>query len=220
MAYGRKLSFGRDYIIPTPFDPRLIYVIPPAVAKAGMDTGCARRPIVDLEALGKLPEHTLGGALSRFVLGNQLNPGLYQVPTKYIQGTQESFLMQRIRHSHDVWHVLMDFTPEGHEEILLHAFSLAQTGLPSSAVLMALGSMKHMLLEARMGCLLFGMTEAYARGRRAASLLDVYWEQHWHTPVSELRERYRIEPWTARDRHSTRPWSWQAPTQPVTAMTA
>ena len=50
MAYGRKLSFGRDYIIPTPFDPRLIYVIPPAVAKAGMDTGVARRPIADLPA--------------------------------------------------------------------------------------------------------------------------------------------------------------------------
>lgn len=48
MAYGRELRFGRDYIIPTPFDPRLIYVIPPAVAKAGMDTGVARRPIVDM----------------------------------------------------------------------------------------------------------------------------------------------------------------------------
>ena len=50
MAYGRKLTFGRDYIIPTPFDPRLIYTVPPAVAKAGMDTGAARRPIIDMEA--------------------------------------------------------------------------------------------------------------------------------------------------------------------------
>lgn len=49
MAYGRKLTFGRDYIIPTPFDPRLIHVVPPAVAKAGMDTGVARRPIIDME---------------------------------------------------------------------------------------------------------------------------------------------------------------------------
>ncbi len=49
VAYGRKLTFGRDYIIPTPFDPRLIHVIPPAVARAGMDTGVARRPIVDME---------------------------------------------------------------------------------------------------------------------------------------------------------------------------
>ena len=49
MAYGRKLSFGRDYIIPTPFDPRLIHRIPPAVARAGMETGVARRPIIDME---------------------------------------------------------------------------------------------------------------------------------------------------------------------------
>jgi len=49
LAYGTKLSFGRDYIIPTPFDPRLIYRIPPAVARAGMDTGAARRPIVDMD---------------------------------------------------------------------------------------------------------------------------------------------------------------------------
>ncbi|ALI55732.1 NADP-dependent malic enzyme [Celeribacter marinus] len=49
LAYGRSLTFGRDYIIPTPFDPRLIYTIPPAVAKAGMDTGVARRPIVDMD---------------------------------------------------------------------------------------------------------------------------------------------------------------------------
>ncbi|WP_170468243.1 NADP-dependent malic enzyme [Ruegeria arenilitoris] len=50
MAYGKSLTFGRDYIIPTPFDPRLIHRIPPAVAKAGMDTGAARRPIIDMDA--------------------------------------------------------------------------------------------------------------------------------------------------------------------------
>ena len=50
MAYGEKLTFGRDYIIPTPFDPRLIHRIPPAVAQAGMQTGAARRPIIDMEA--------------------------------------------------------------------------------------------------------------------------------------------------------------------------
>jgi malate dehydrogenase (oxaloacetate-decarboxylating)(NADP+) len=50
LAYGKKLTFGRDYIIPTPFDPRLIHRIPPAVAKAGMHTGAARRPIIDMDA--------------------------------------------------------------------------------------------------------------------------------------------------------------------------
>ena len=49
-AYGARPKFGPDYIIPVPFDPRLISAIPPAVAKAAMDTGVARKPIVDMDA--------------------------------------------------------------------------------------------------------------------------------------------------------------------------
>jgi malate dehydrogenase (oxaloacetate-decarboxylating)(NADP+) len=49
-AYGMRPKYGPDYIIPVPFDPRLISDIPPAVAKAAMDTGVARRPIVDMDA--------------------------------------------------------------------------------------------------------------------------------------------------------------------------
>ncbi len=50
IAYGEtKLAFGRDYIIPKPFDPRLIAEIPPAVAKAAMDSGVALAPITDWE---------------------------------------------------------------------------------------------------------------------------------------------------------------------------
>src|SRR5215211_7725524 len=47
---GSRPRFGRDYIIPVPFDPRLIATVPPAVAKAAMDTEVARRPIVDARA--------------------------------------------------------------------------------------------------------------------------------------------------------------------------
>ncbi|MEX2518055.1 MAG: NADP-dependent malic enzyme [Paracoccaceae bacterium] len=50
VAYGARPVYGPDYIIPAPFDPRLIHVIPTAVAKAAMDTGVARRPIIDMEA--------------------------------------------------------------------------------------------------------------------------------------------------------------------------
>jgi malate dehydrogenase (oxaloacetate-decarboxylating)(NADP+) len=47
---GNRPRFGARYIIPVPFDPRLISAIPPAVAKAAMDSGVARRPIPDMEA--------------------------------------------------------------------------------------------------------------------------------------------------------------------------
>ena len=49
-AYGVRPKYGPDYIIPVPFDPRLIFAVPPAVAKAAMDTGAARKPIVDMDA--------------------------------------------------------------------------------------------------------------------------------------------------------------------------
>ena len=50
-AYGdTEVSFGPDYIIPKPFDPRLIVKIAPAVAKAAMDSGVATRPITDFDA--------------------------------------------------------------------------------------------------------------------------------------------------------------------------
>jgi malate dehydrogenase (oxaloacetate-decarboxylating)(NADP+) len=45
---GRRLGFGPEYIIPNAFDPRLISRVPPAVAKAAMDSGVARQPIADL----------------------------------------------------------------------------------------------------------------------------------------------------------------------------
>src|SRR5271169_883044 len=50
-AYGiEDVKFGPDYLIPKPFDPRLIYEIAPAVAKAAMDSGVATRPIEDFAA--------------------------------------------------------------------------------------------------------------------------------------------------------------------------
>src|SRR6516164_9348593 len=49
---GRQVKYGPDYIIPAPFDPRLITHVPLAVAKAAMDSGVARRPIVDMERYG------------------------------------------------------------------------------------------------------------------------------------------------------------------------
>jgi malate dehydrogenase (oxaloacetate-decarboxylating)(NADP+) len=47
---GARPRFGRDYLIPAPFDPRLISIVPPAVAQAAMDTGVAQKPIIDMGA--------------------------------------------------------------------------------------------------------------------------------------------------------------------------
>jgi malate dehydrogenase (oxaloacetate-decarboxylating)(NADP+) len=67
-AYGARPKYGPDYIIPVPFDPRLISFVPLAVAKAAMDTGVARKPIVDMEAYRQQLRHRLdpvAGVLAR-----------------------------------------------------------------------------------------------------------------------------------------------------------
>jgi malate dehydrogenase (oxaloacetate-decarboxylating)(NADP+) len=65
---GARPKFGRGYIIPAPFDPRLISKIPVAVAKAAMETGVARRPLADLAAYERELSHRrdpVAGVLSR-----------------------------------------------------------------------------------------------------------------------------------------------------------
>ena len=61
IAYDEtKLNFGKDYIIPKPFDPRLITEIPPAVAKAAIESGVAQEPISDWDKYTQVLEERLG----------------------------------------------------------------------------------------------------------------------------------------------------------------
>ncbi|ACM18612.1 malate oxidoreductase, NADP-dependent, phosphate acetyltransferase-like domain-containing [Geotalea daltonii FRC-32] len=62
-AYGNvKFSFGRDYIIPKPFDPRALMRVAPAIAKAAMDSGVARQPIPDMDKYVEALESLQGKA--------------------------------------------------------------------------------------------------------------------------------------------------------------
>ncbi len=69
-AYGKSHQFGRDYIIPAPFDPRLMEVVSSAVAKAAMDSGVAQKPIEDFDAY-------------RHQLKSRLNPTTSVLTTVY-----------------------------------------------------------------------------------------------------------------------------------------
>jgi malate dehydrogenase (oxaloacetate-decarboxylating)(NADP+) len=70
-AYGlRELRFGRTYLIPKPFDPRVLLRVAPAVARAAMDSGVARRPLVDFGSYEEQLERMLGPsrAVMQFVV--------------------------------------------------------------------------------------------------------------------------------------------------------
>ena len=77
-AYGdRKIAFGKDYLIPKPLDPRLITRISPAVAKAAMESGVAKKPILDWEAYDVQLQERIGidqKVVSRMISRAKKNP--------------------------------------------------------------------------------------------------------------------------------------------------
>ncbi len=108
---GRQLKFGPDYIIPTPFDPRLIWYVPPFIAQAAMDTGVARRPIADMDAyranlaqrldpsaafLQKISAAVLSGEKKRIVFAEGEEPSVIRAAHAFkTQGFGEPVLLGR-----------------------------------------------------------------------------------------------------------------------------
>lgn len=147
---------------------------------------------VDFEALRELPAHTLGGAYVRHLDDNGLE--IYTGPpsSEYLFDPDVRYLVHRYRQVHDIWHVLLGLGTEPHEEVLLHAFVLGHLGLPNSALVVLLGSIKHMVLERRWSTLFHDLRQAFAVGREAEPLLLVRWERRWAEPLAELRARHRL----------------------------
>lgn len=151
---------------------------------------------VDFDALRALPERTLGRAYVRHLDDNGLSADYQAAVTRYVDEPEMAYLMRRFRQTHDVWHALTDLGTEGHEEVIIHAFSWGQLRLPVSAMVVFFGTLKHIVGEARWGALRYALREAYENGRDAAPLLPVYWERYWEEPLDDVRVRYRIEPCT------------------------
>ena len=152
----------------------------------------ARRPTlgpddVDLPTLRRLSPDTLGGAFARHLDRHGLE--LYEGPPsdRYLTDPDARYLVHRYRQMHDIWHVLLGLGTEGHEEVLVHAFTLGHLRLPNSALIVLFGSLKHMVLEGRWHALTHDLWGGYRRGREAGDLLAVRWETRWADPIDEVR---------------------------------
>ncbi len=150
--------------------------------------------MVDYEALRRLPATTLGGAYVRHLDDNKITADYQAALTRHVEDEEMAYLMRRFRQTHDVWHALLALGITGHEEVVIHAFSWGQLRLPVSALVVTLGSIKHIVLERRWGALRHSLREAYEVGRDAAPLLKVIWEEQWDQPLAEVRERYHVRP--------------------------
>jgi len=150
--------------------------------------------LVDYDALRALPASTFGGAYVRHLDNNHITADYQAAATRHVDDPDMAYLMRRFRQTHDVWHALLGIGITGHEEVLIHWFSWGQLRLPVSAMIMVFGSLKHLVTERRWEALRYSTLEAYRKGRDAAPLLGVYWEDMWAEPLDRVRARYHIEP--------------------------
>lgn len=153
----------------------------------------------DVDFLRSLPAGTLGRSFADFLDREGISlEGLAQ-PTPFTEDELASYLMRRIRQSHDIWHVLLGVGTEGHEEVLVHCFSIAQTGFPNSTMIIGLGALKHFVLERRWSGLSSDLYRAWQRGHDADPLLTVRWEDRWEQPLTQVRADLHLEPLYAAD---------------------
>jgi ubiquinone biosynthesis protein COQ4 len=139
---------------------------------------------VDLAALAALPDGTLGHAYATFLRSHGLTPDVFDGPPAGIRDPKLAYVMQRMRQTHDLWHVVTGCETDPAGEIALQAFTYAQIRAPGNAVLAAVGTLKGMRVSPG---IVRDVVALFRAGVRANRLPTFPWEDHWATPLTEVR---------------------------------
>ena len=141
---------------------------------------------LDLEALARLPEDTLGYRFVRYFRDNGIEPFVTAFPIH----SDVDYLGKRYRETHDLFHVLTGYGTDEPGEMELQAFVLGNLGVRQAALILAYSLPGRIKREGfkGLGAYLGRLRAAYRRGKRSRELLSVRYERMWDKPVSELSE--------------------------------
>lgn len=155
---------------------------------AGMKLYTEKRALdshtIDLEALAALPEGTLGRAYATFMKSHGLTPDVFDGSPEDVRDERAAYVIQRMRQTHDLWHVVTNCETDPAGEVALQAFTYAQVRAPSSGLLALLGTLKSLRYTRAVGP---DALELYRMGAAAKPLPVFPWEDHWATPLTEVR---------------------------------
>lgn len=150
---------------------------------------------VDLDVLAALPAGTLGHAYATFLRSRGLTPDVFDGAPREVSDPRMAYIHQRMRQTHDLWHVVTGYDTDPASEIALQAFTFGNTGAPSTFILALAGTLRGSLEYPRLA---LDVVEAFQAGRRAAKLGTFPWEDHWSTPLAVLRPLLNVVPVTGR----------------------
>ncbi|MBX3225856.1 MAG: hypothetical protein KIT84_30235 [Labilithrix sp.] len=146
---------------------------------------------IDLPALRRLPEGTLGRVFAEHMIAEDLDPAA--LPDLEVTD-RGSFFRAHLYDTHDIWHAVTGFRTDVFGEIGLQAFYLAQIGGPLPSLLLAVGFLRVALYEVEMGPkLMESVARGWRMGTEAQSFFGVHWDELWHLPMAEVRRRLAIE---------------------------
>ncbi len=142
-------------------------------------------PIPDIPTLLQCPPDSLGYAYATYISTSGFDPAFYR--SMSIED-DTSYLLLRLRQTHDIWHVVTGFSTDVPGELGLKAFELAQTRRTMAGILIAGGFVKCLLqTPTELDLLLDRIAQGYRMGNRAKPLLAQKWEENWDRPLTEWR---------------------------------
>jgi ubiquinone biosynthesis protein COQ4 len=140
---------------------------------------------IDLDVLGRLPEGTLGRAYANFMRSHGITPEIFDGTPPQVADPRIAYAVQRLRQTHDLWHVVTGYETDALGEIVLQAFTFAQTRAPSSGIITFAGTLRALRARPRLP---LDVARALRAGRRAEAFAIFPWEDHWETPLATVRE--------------------------------
>ena len=166
-------------------DERLhLFFDDPAGARLYAEGRALDSKTIDLDRLAALPAGTLGHAYARFMKSHGLTPDVFDGPPADVREPRAAYVIQRVRQTHDLWHVVTNAETDPAGEVALQAFTFAHLHAPSSGILAVLGTLRG-VRESRQ--IVRDVVEMYRMGLRARRLAVFAWEDHWETPITEVR---------------------------------
>jgi len=144
---------------------------------------------VDLDALAALPADTLGHAYATFMRSHGLTPDVFDGRPADVRDDRSAYVIQRMRQTHDLWHVVTNAETDPAGEVALQAFTYAQMHAPSSGILAALGMLRTLRYTREV---VRDVIDMYRLGRKAEPLAIFPWEDHWATPIVDVRRMLKL----------------------------
>lgn len=148
---------------------------------------------VDLQALGQLPEGTVGRAFAEYFVQNKIEP----FSTPYVIRNEVDYLIKWYRETHDLHHVLTGYATDAVGEMELQAFALGNMGFRVSVMILCFAALLRPHNLPPMWKYWGRLEVAYRRGKASENLFDVRYDQALEGTVEALRQALRIPPLAA-----------------------